>query len=100
MQTAIQELKGMVKNIPLLINEGEAQDYVFMCVKSKDTLDGTSKVHSGKVLYASESKYHEMVADIKRHGGLFNGMFNKIVMLNDPTMLPHIEDPKKKNLKD
>ena len=47
LQLAIAELKGFVpvKDIPTTISAGEAVEYVFIAVKSKDNQSGTANVH-------------------------------------------------------
>jgi hypothetical protein len=98
LQQAISEISGLGIDqsvIPLEIKEAEGKGYVFICVKSKDNQSGTGKVHAPRVLYAPIGKYDQMVKDIPRFKGLFNGMFNLVVILHDPT-LPM---PKKKKAK-
>ena len=84
--------------IPKFINKGEAAEYVFVCIKSKDNRDGTAKIHQPSILYAPQGKYNKMVKDIPRHKGIFNGMFNKVVILHDPTVISIPKAKKEKGL--
>ena len=98
---AIQELNGMVSasDVPTTINGGEAEGYVFVGVKSSDNQSGTAKVHKAKLLYATLGKHQEMVKMKHVFNGLFNGMFNKLVILHNPTLpLAAEEKPKVKGL--
>ena len=100
---ATQELKGIAINkIDFLINEGEATGYVYIGIKTKDSQDGMSKVHGATKLYAPTDMHNRMKKDVevsKIVKGLFNGMYNKMIILHDPTMPMHVEEPKKKELK-
>jgi hypothetical protein len=84
---ATQELSNLIpsEHIPTGINKGEAEGYVFIGIKSRDNASGTAKNHFMKVLYAPVSKYAYMEKNKHLFGGLFNGMYNKIVILHNPT---------------
>ena len=99
LQLAIAELNGIIKSsdVPTTINVGEAGGYVFIGIKSSDNQSGTAKIHKGKMLYAPISKYEYMKKHTIVFGGLFNGMFNQLVLLHDPT-IPVVEP--KKEVKD
>jgi hypothetical protein len=88
LKLATQELSGIVeaKHIPKTINLGESLGYVFIGIKSRDNASGTAKDHFMKVLYAPISKYNYMEKNRHLFGGLFNGMYNKVVILHDPTI--------------
>ena len=99
---ATQELNGIIKasEVPSTINSGEASGYVYIVVKSKDNLDGTAKMHDTKMIYAPIDKHKAMVLEIPRYRGLWNGMFNKVVILHDPTLPNVVEEPEEKDVKD
>ena len=104
LQEAKQELSnfdlGNFK-IPSKINPGEVTDYVVVCIKSKDNRDGTAKIHEAKICYAPVTKWVEMGREKSsgRVTGMFLGMFNKEVILHNPTMPLVIEvKPKAKGL--
>jgi hypothetical protein len=64
-------------------------------------MDGTAKVHSARLSYAPHDKWREMLIEQKsgRVKGLFNGMYNKVVVLHNPTIpLAAEEKPKVKGL--
>jgi hypothetical protein len=71
--------------MPKTINLGESLGYVFIGIKSRDNASGTAKDHFMKVLYAPISKYNYMEKNRHLFNGLFNGMYNKVVILHDPT---------------
>jgi hypothetical protein len=84
-------MQGLVTNkIDFLINEGEEKGYVYIAIKTKDSPDGMSKIHGATKLFAPQSMHDQMTKDIPLFKGLFNGMYNKIVILHDPTM-PNVE---------
>jgi hypothetical protein len=74
--------------IPTEISEKEAKHY-YACigVRAKDSSDGFSKLYQGKVLWATINKWMKMKRQIKE--GVFKrefgDMFDKIILLNDPT---------------
>jgi hypothetical protein len=83
--------------IPTEINEKEAK-LGFFCigVKAKDSNDGFSKVYNGHLLTAGFNRWNKMKRQIKQ--GVFKiefaDMFDKIIILHDPTIAPKKEEPK------
>ena len=96
LQQAIQEMQGLETNeIDLLINEGESKEYVYIGLKSKDSADGMKKIHGATKLFAPPPMHQEMVKKIKLFGGLWNGMYRKVIVLHDPTLPAHSDTTKK-----
>ena len=96
----MQELRVMQTNeIDYLINEGEAMEYVYIGIKSKDTQDGMGKIHGATKLFATIEMNARMVKDIPLLKGLFNGMYQKVIMLHDPTLPATKVEPKAKKEK-
>ena len=101
MGQATQELQGVVTNpIDYLINEGEATGYVYLGIKTKDSADGMRKIHGATKLFAPPSKHHQMLKNAHLFGGgLFNGMYNKMIILHDPSLPAHVEKQPKKEVR-
>lgn len=100
---ATQELKGIDLGgfvIPTEIASGEKSEYVCVCIKSKDNVSGTAKVHHARLCYAPIDKWREMLSAVKAGivKGVFNGVFNLVVILNNPTM-PEVK-PKEEKVKE
>ena len=77
--------------------EGSDKHYVFIGVKARDTADGFSKVYAGKKLVASINQYNKMrrMVDKGQYKTAFAGIFDKLVMLHDPTVKPKKEEKPK-----
>ena len=91
MKQTNQEMQGLVTNeIDFLINEGEAMGYVYIAIKTKDSQDGMSKIHGASKLFAPPEMHQQMTKAIPLFKGLFNGMYNKVIVLHDPT-IPMVE---------
>lgn len=91
--------------IPNEIQEAEKNFYVTVCVKSKDNIDGTAKVHQALTRYADRNKWNEMRRQSTGKNAIFKtafgGVFNKVVIVHDPTLKTepvNKEEPKKKGL--
>jgi len=87
--------------IPKLIHETEAKyHYVCIGIRSRDALDGMSKIHTARTVYSSINKWQDMKREVTsgRVKTVFNGAFAKVVILNNPT-LP-ASAPKKPKVKD
>ena len=106
LQQAIQELSDFDLinfEIPTKIQAGEQSDYVVICVKSKDNSAGTKKIHEARLCYAPVHKWRAMEVE-KASGrvkGMFLGMFQKEVILHNPTLpnvKPKAAKPKVKGL--
>jgi hypothetical protein len=95
LKQAQQELATISFNngfeIPEEINEKEAK-YYYACigVKAKDSKDGFTKLYEGALLWANVNKWMKMKRQIKE--GVFKrefgNMYDKIVILHDPTIKP------------
>jgi hypothetical protein len=87
--------------IPEEIQDVEAKHY-YACIgiKAKDTADGFSKTYNGRLLWAGMNKWNKMKRQIQQ--GVFKkefaDMFDKIIILHDPTMKPKAVKPKVKAL--
>jgi hypothetical protein len=91
MQQAMDELQAFdlgAFEIPDEIQLAETESYVCICIKSKDNQEGTAKIHSSRLCYANTDKWAQMNGEIKakRSKGLFAGLFNKVVILHNPTL--------------
>jgi hypothetical protein len=76
--------------IPNEISEKQAPYYNCIGVKAAQSKDGMSTTYSAKLLYAMPALWQEMEREAKsgRVKGMFNGVFNKIVILHNPTIKP------------
>lgn len=77
--------------IPEEIKERESKiGYLCIGVKAKDSSDGFNKLYNGHLLSAGLNRWHKMKRQIKQ--GVFKkefaDMFDKIIMLHDPTLKP------------
>jgi hypothetical protein len=74
-------------------------DSVYQCIgiKAYDSADGFTKLYHGRVLTANTNMWNKMQRHLKKgiYKGLFNNMFDKVVILHDPTIKPK----KKKEVK-
>jgi len=61
-------------------------EFVYIGIKTKDSPDGMSKIHGSTKLFAPVDMNARMVKDIPLFKGLFNGMYNKVIMLHDPSL--------------
>ena len=101
---AIQELSSLNLGdfvIPKEIHEVEAKHhYVCIGIKTRDSLDGLSKEVTARVVYSSVNKWQDMEAEVRsgRVKTMFGGAFQKVVVLNNPT-LPMVENEETKELK-
>lgn len=75
--------------IPKEIQKAEENFYVTVCIKSKDNADGTAKIHKAITRYADINKWNQMRRQVQGKGAIFKnffgGMFNKVVIVHDPT---------------
>jgi hypothetical protein len=74
--------------------------YVFIGVKARDTSDGFSKIYTGKLLVASMNQYNKMRRMVEKgqYKTPFAGIFDKVVLLHDPTLKPAKKEEKVKAL--
>ncbi len=106
LQQAIQESSNLNLgnfNIPNEIPvQGAKNHYICIGVKSKDSLDGMSKVHTAKKLSCSINQWNKMLRQVKQgvFKAVFAGMYNKIIILHNPTLpMAKEEKPKEKKVK-
>jgi hypothetical protein len=84
--------------LPKEINEKEAK-YYYACVgvRARDTADGFSKQYEGSLVWATINKWMKMKRQLKE--GVFKrefgDMFDKIVIVHDPTYKPKKEEKPK-----
>lgn len=80
------------------IQEAEKGHYLCACIMSRDNADGTAKIHEVKEVFANQKKWFQMEEQVKHKivKGMFNGMFNRVVILHNPTLkeAPKTEKPK------
>jgi hypothetical protein len=76
--------------VPTEIQAKESAYYVCVGIKAAQSTDGMSTTYSAKLLYAMPSLWQEMDREAKsgRVKGFFNGVFNKIVILHNPSIKP------------
>jgi len=84
--------------IPSEIEPLDAPFYHTVCIKSRDTADGMGKIHHARIIKTGFNDWQKMEAQIKAgtFKGMHGGMFNKVVVLHDPTIK---EEPKEKKAK-
>jgi DNA-binding NarL/FixJ family response regulator len=87
--------------IPEEIKANESKiGYICIGVKARDSSDGFSKIYNGYLLKASLNRWHKMKRQIEQ--GVFKkefaDMFDKIVLLHDPSIKPKKTAPKPKAL--
>lgn len=74
--------------------------YVCIGVRARDSADGFSKNYNGKYLYATISKWNKMKREVKQ--GFFKiefgDIYDKIIVLHDPTLKPAKVEKKVKAL--
>jgi len=105
LQQATQELSSLNLgsfSIPSNISTKEKGYYVCVGVKARQSKDGMSTLYEAKTLYAMPSLWQEMEREAKsgRVKGMFLGIFNKIVILHNPTLpMAKEEKPKDKKIK-
>jgi hypothetical protein len=77
--------------------EGSDKAYICIGVKAADSADGFTKVYTGKLLTANQNMWNKMQRLVKQgiYKSLFAGIFDKIVMLHDPTYKPKKEEKPK-----
>jgi hypothetical protein len=79
----------------------QGSDKVYMCVgvRALDSTDGFSKIYKGKLLTANQNMWNRMNRLVKQgiYKSLFAGIYDKIVILHDPTIKPKAT-PKTKDL--
>ena len=97
---AVQELSNLDLGSFVIPKEGNAHEvegreahYHYVCIKSHDNRDKTAKIHTAVLQLLSISDYHKQTKQIKdgTFKSFFAGLYNKIVMLHDPTMKPKAE---------
>ena len=99
------ELKGLDLQgftIPAKIQNAEGLYYVCIGVKETKRVNALGSNYSAKLLYAMPSLWQEMEREAKsgRVPDLFNGVFNKIVILNNPTLAAVKESKPEPKVKD
>jgi hypothetical protein len=80
------------------IQEAEKNRYLCICVLATDSPDGMSKNYEAKETFCTEKKWMQMHDQIKTGmvSGVFNGMYNKVVILHNPNAkLASKAEPKK-----
>jgi hypothetical protein len=87
--------------IPEEVKEKDSKlGYICIGVKAKDSADGFSKNYNGHLLTAGLNRWNKMKRQIKQ--GVFKqefaDMFDKIVLLHDPTLKPAKVEKKVKAL--
>jgi DNA-binding NarL/FixJ family response regulator len=75
--------------------------YICIGIKSKDSADGMQKVHSARMLGAGLNFWHKMQRQVKAgtFKSMFAGIYDKIVILHNPTLPMAKEEPKEKKVK-
>ena len=104
LQQATQELSKYDLQgfeVPKTISEKEKPYYVCVGVKSMTNANGMGMTYTAKTLYAMPSMWQEMEREVKsgRVKGMFNGVFNLIVILNNPTLPEVAESAPEKKIK-
>ena len=76
--------------------EGMDKYYICVGIKSSDSVDKMSKIHKARTVSASINQWSKMQRQVKQGfvKKIFVGMYDKIVILHDPT----IKEQPKKNL--
>ena len=80
------------------IQEAEKNHYLCICVLATDSADGMYKNYEAKEVFCTEKKWLQMQDQVKTQmvSGIFNGMFNKVVILHNPNAkLASKVEPKK-----
>jgi hypothetical protein len=81
--------------------KGSNNHYYCIGVRSRDSKDGFSKDYYAKVLSCDVNQWRKMAKQVK--DGVFKLVFadvyDRIVLLHNPTLPMHVEEPKKKELK-
>ena len=101
-KTAVKELATIQLQqgfeIPSEVENCDAPFYHTICVKSRDTADGMGKIHHARIIKTGFNDWQKMEAQIKAgtFKAMHGGMFNKVVVLHDPTIK---EEPKEKKPK-
>jgi hypothetical protein len=77
---------------------GSDSVYQCICIKAFDSVDGFSKLYEGKLVPASTRMWNKMQRHKQKgiYKEVFNNMFDKVVLLHDPTY----KAPKQEKLKD
>jgi len=89
--------------IPTEIDGNAAKNhYWLICVKATDSNDKMSKIYSYKKRVVSINQYNKMERQVKSKifKQLFGDIFNKVVILHNPTLpFEKVEDKKEENKK-
>lgn len=106
LQQATQELSNLNLGQFEIPTEYKVSDlkahYICIGIKSKDSADGLHKVHSARMLGAGLNFWRKMQRQVQQgtFKSLFAGIYDKIVILHNPTLpMAKEEKPKEKKVK-